>query len=99
MSWTEPVPGGACKSVSARPRSSQLKSKDQQVRDKPSITLWGQALQKVESFSYLGSEVGQSAKVLAVRLKKAGKVYHMWRKVFRSRNLGKATECTVSGQW
>ena len=39
-----------------------------------------------------GSEVGQSAKVLAVRLEKAGKVYHMWRrKVFRSRNLGKAT--------
>ena len=41
---------------------------------KPSITLWGQAL---ESFSYLGSEVGQSAKVekeVAVRLEKAGKV-------------------------
>ena len=70
--------------------------KDQQVRDKPSITLRGQALEEVDSFSYLGSEEGQSAKVekeVAVRLKKAGKVYQMWRwKVFKSRNLGKATK-------
>ena len=70
--------------------------KDRQVRDKPSIILQGQALEEVESFSHLGSEVGQSAKVekeVAVRLEKAGKVYQMWRrKVFRSRNLGKATK-------
>ena len=73
--------------------------KDRQVRDKPSITLQGQALEEVESSSYLGSEVGQSAKVekeVAVRLEKAGKVYQMWRrKVFRSRNLGKATKMRV----
>ena len=52
--------------------------KDRQVKDKPSITLRGQALEEVESFSYLGSEVGQSAKVekeVAVRLEKAGKAY------------------------
>ena len=40
--------------------------------------------------------MGQSAKVekeVAVRFEKAGKVYQMWRrKVFRSRNLGKATK-------
>ena len=61
----------------------------------PSITLQGEALEEVESFSYLSSVVGQSAKVekeVAVRLKKAGKVYQMWRrKVFRSRNRGKET--------
>ena len=73
--------------------------KDQQVRDQPSITLQGQALEEVESFSYLGSEVAQSAKEekgVAVRLEKAGKVYQMWRKkVFRSCNLGKATKMQV----
>ena len=73
--------------------------KDQQVRDQPSITLQGQALEEVESFSYLGSEVGQCAKEekgVAVRLEKAGKVYQMWRKkVFRSCNLGKATKMQV----
>ena len=74
-------------------------SKDQQARDQITITLHGQALQEVESFSYLGSEVGQGAKVekeMAVRLEKAGKVYQMWRKkVFRSRNLVKATRLQV----
>ena len=69
-------------------------SKDQQARDQTTITLQGQALEEVEPFSYLGSEVGQSAKVekeVVVRLEKTGKVYQMWRrKVFRSRNLGKA---------
>ena len=73
--------------------------KDQQVRNQLSITLWGQALEEVESFSYLGSEVAQSAteeKGVAVRLEKAGKVYQMWRKkVFRSRNPGKATKMQV----
>ena len=71
-------------------------SKDPQARDQTTITLQGQALEEVESFSYLGSEVGQSAKVekeVGVRLEKAGKMYQMWRrKVFRSRNLGKATK-------
>ena len=71
-------------------------SKDQQGRDQTTITLQGQALEEVESSSYLGIEVGQSAKIekeVAVRLEKAGKVYQMWRrKVFRSRNLGKATK-------
>ena len=45
--------------------------KDRQVRDKPPITLRGQALEEVDSFSYLDSEVGQSAKLekeVAVRL-------------------------------
>ena len=73
--------------------------KDRQIRDKPSITLWGQALEEVESFSYLGSEVGQSAKIekeVVVTLEKAGKVYQMWRrKIFRSHNIGKATKMRV----
>ena len=76
-----------------------LTVEEQLVGDQPPITLRGQALEEVESFSYLGSEVGQSAKVekeVAVRLEKAGKVYQMWRrKVFRSRNLGKATKMRV----
>ena len=38
--------------------------KDQQVRDQPSITLQGQALEEVESFSYLGSEVSSAGEVL-----------------------------------
>ena len=45
-----------------------------------SITLQGQALEEIESFSYLGNEVGQSVKVekkVTVRLEKAGKVYQM----------------------
>ena len=73
--------------------------KDQQVRNQLSITLQGQALEEVVSFSYLGSEVAQSTKEekgVAVRLEKAGKVYQMWRrKVFRSRNLSKATKMQV----
>ena len=63
---------------------------DQRTTNQPSITLQGQALEEVESFSYLGREVGQSAKVekeVTVRLGKAEKVHLMWRrKVFRSRN-------------
>ena len=63
---------------------------DQRTTNQPSITLQGQALEKVESFSYLGREVGQSAKVqkeVTVRFGKAEKLYLMWRrKVFRSRN-------------
>ena len=56
----------------------------------------GQALEEVDSFSYLGSTLGQTARVdkeVAIRLEKAGTVYQMWRrKVFGSRNLGKATK-------
>ena len=56
-----------------------------------SITLQGQALEKIESFSYLGHEVGQSVKVekeVTVRFGKAGKVYQMWRRnIFKSWNL------------
>ena len=69
--------------------------KDRQVRDKPSIILQGQALEEVESFSHLGSEVGQSAKVekkVAMRLEKAGKVYQMWRRKVFSHNFSKATK-------
>ena len=69
--------------------------KNQQARDQPTITLQSEALEEVESFSYLGSEVGQSATVekeVALRLEKTAKVYQMWRrKVFMSRSLGKAT--------
>ena len=64
--------------------------------EQPPITLKGQALEEVESFSYLGSEVGQGGKVekeVAVRLEKAGTVYQMWRrKVFKSHNLSKDTK-------
>ena len=53
----------------------------------------------MESFSYLGIEVSQSAKVekeVAVGLEKAGKVYQMWRRnVFRSRNLSKTNKMQV----
>ena len=77
--------------------------KDQHAGKEPAIHhTAGQALEEVESFSYLGSEVGQCSKEekgVAVRLEKAGKVYQMWRKkVFRSRNLGKATKIQFSGQ-
>ena len=60
------------------------------------ITLKGQALEEVKSFSYLGSMVGQDGKVeeeVAVRLGKAGIVYQLWRKkVFRSHSLSKETK-------
>ena len=56
--------------------------------NQPTVTLRGNALEAVEAFSYLGSEVGQSARVdgeVSTRLKKAATVYQMWRrKVFRS---------------
>ena len=58
-----------------------------------------QALEEVESFFYLGSEIGQSAKVekeVAVGLEKAGKVHQICRrKVFSSHHLGKATKMQV----
>ena len=50
----------------------------------------------MESFSYPGSEVGQTTKAEReemVRLKKTGMAYQVWRwKVFRSCNLSKATK-------
>ena len=45
---------------------------------------------------YLGSTVEQSGKVdkeMAIKIKKAGTMYHIWRReVFRSQNLSKATK-------
>ena len=70
-----------------------------QLEHQPCITLQGQVLEDVESFSYLGSELGQTAKVereVAVRLEKASKVYQIWRqKVFRNRNLSRPTKVHV----
>ena len=48
--------------------------------DHPPITLNGQILEEVDSFSYLGSEVDKMGKVekeVGVRLEKAATVYHM----------------------
>ena len=68
---------------------------EQQPDVQPSITLKGQALEEIKSFSYLGSMIRQDGKVkeeVAVRLGKAGIAYQMWRKkVFRSHNLSKET--------
>ena len=70
---------------------SKILSVGVQLEHQPHITLQGQVLEDMESFSYLGSELGQTAKVereVAVRLEKASKVYQIWReKVFRNRNL------------
>ena len=59
------------------------------------ITLRGNPLEVVESFSYLGSEVGKNAKVcgdVGTRLEKASKVYQKWRKeVFQCRSVSKRT--------
>ena len=66
---------------------------DQQTTNQPS-TLQGQTLEQLELFSYLGSEVGQSAKV---KERRDGQTQESWtvnkmcrRKVIRRRNLGKA---------
>ena len=70
-----------------------------QSSNQPSITLQNQPLEEVESFTYLGSEIGQSINVereVSVRLEKAGKVYQIWRKkVFRSRALSIATKVRI----
>ena len=61
---------------------SKIFSVGVQLEHQPCITLQGQVLEDVESFSYLGSELGQTAKVereVAVRLEKASKVYQIWR--------------------
>ena len=64
--------------------------------DHLAITLKGQTLEEVDSFSYLGSEVQHTARVdrdVRIRLEKAATVYQMWRrKVFRSQNLSRATK-------
>jgi hypothetical protein len=69
--------------------------------DHPPITLNGQIIEEVDSFSYLGSEVDKMGKVekeVGVRLEKAATVYHMWRrKVFRSRILTKWSTPPVEG--
>ena len=69
------------------------------VCDQPTITLRGNALEAVEEFFYLGSKVGQTARVdgeMSTRLEKAATVYQMWRwKVFRSRSVSKKTKAHV----
>ena len=63
------------------------------------MTLKGQALEEVDSFSYLGSEVEQTSRVekdVKIRIEKAATVYQMWRrKVFKSRNLSRRTKVQV----
>ena len=60
----------------------------EQETEHPSIILQDQVLEEVESFPYLGSEVGQSTMVekeMTVRVKKVSTVYQMLRrKIFRS---------------
>ena len=69
------------------------------AEDHAAIMLKGQRLEEVDSFSYLGSEVEQTARVerdVRTRLEKASTVYQMWRrKVFRSRNLSRRTKMRV----
>ena len=53
--------------------------------DQHHIKLGSRVLDEVESFSYLGSEIRQSAKVnkeVNIRLKKPSTVYQMWRRKF-----------------
>ena len=63
------------------------------------IKLGSRALEEVESFAYLGSEIGQSSKIdkeVNMRLKKASTVYQMWRrKVFKNHSLSKTTKLKV----
>ena len=71
----------------------------EQTDNHQTITLKGNILEEVDSFSYLGSEVGQTARVdrdVGARLEKGTTVYQMWRrKVFRSQNLSKETKIRV----
>ena len=80
-------------------KSKILTVGEQQSSNQPSILLQGQPLEEVESFFYLGSEIGQSINVereVSLRLEKAGKVYQIWRKkVFHSRALSIATKVRV----
>ena len=80
----------------SRGKTKLLAVREQQPGEQPPITLKGQALEGVESFPYLGSEVqknGKMEKEVTVRLQKAGTIYQMWRwKVFRSHILSKDTK-------
>jgi hypothetical protein len=53
----------------------------------------------VESFSYLGNKIGQSAKVDKeenIRLKKTSTMYQLWRRtVFKNHSLSKITKISV----
>ena len=92
----------ACKrwgiSISAT-KSKILTVGEQKSINQPSIMLQSQPLEEMESFAYLGSEIGQSISVereVSARLEKAGKVYQMCRKkVFRSRALSIATKIRI----
>ena len=65
----------------------------------PSIILQDRVIEEVESFTYLGSEIGQSAvveKEVAVTVKTASTVYQMLRRtIFRNQNLSKSTKVCV----
>ena len=76
--------------------------------DNPMITLRGSPLEVLESFSYIGSEVGKNAKVdgdVGIRLEKASRVYQMWLEEgkppssghiwFQSRSVSKKTKVHV----
>ncbi len=80
----------------SRGKTKHLAVAEPQPGEQPPITLKGQALEEVESFSYLGSEVqknGKMEKEVTVRLQKAGTIYQIWRwKVFRSHILSKDTK-------
>ena len=73
---------------------------EQQEEAAPSpIMLQNHALQEVECFSYLGSQMEATEKVqkeVTSRIEKARTVYQIWRrKVFRSCNLSKETKMRV----
>ena len=82
-------------SISSR-KTKLLAVGEQQPGEQLPITLKGQALEEVESFPYMGSEVQKDVKMnkeVTVRLQKAGTIYQMWRwKVFRSHVLRKDTK-------
>ena len=94
MPLTGPANNGACAT-----KSKILTVGEQKSSNQPFIMLQSQPLKEVESFPYLGSEIGQSISLeqeVSARLEKAGKVYQMWRKkVFRSRGLGIATKVCI----
>ena len=68
----------------------------------PAIILKGQALEEVDSFSYLGSEVQQTSRAekdVKTRIERAATVYQMWRrKLFRSRTSAEEPKCRCFGQ-
>ena len=84
---------GMCISVD----KTKILAVGEQKTEHPSIILRDQVIEEVESFPYLGSEIGQSTvEEVAVTVKKASTVYQMLRrKIFRSRYLSKATKIRV----